>query len=201
MALKSCRECGDKVSTEAKTCPKCGVPNPTEKKDTKDTKNIYEEIWLSTKSQYDLCNLTYHHVTLNMNSVDAKRLHDIKIYFFRGMYESASEKFDLEPNKLKEAVIYCYRRAWDYEEMDHIPNSQKDRMSEDSYISTEEGLKYDDVIRKMSQDIINAGKKSFNPNQSGDSMDKLLEIWKDKTIDFNDSPVQKNVKNFFRKLF
>ena len=32
MALKSCRECGVKVSTEAKTCPKCGVPNPTFKK-------------------------------------------------------------------------------------------------------------------------------------------------------------------------
>jgi len=29
MALKSCRECKKKVSTEAETCPKCGVPNPT----------------------------------------------------------------------------------------------------------------------------------------------------------------------------
>ena len=29
MALKPCRECKKKVSTEATTCPKCGVPNPT----------------------------------------------------------------------------------------------------------------------------------------------------------------------------
>lgn len=29
MALASCRECGSKVSTEAETCPQCGVPNPT----------------------------------------------------------------------------------------------------------------------------------------------------------------------------
>ena len=29
MALKSCRECKKKVSTEAATCPNCGVPNPT----------------------------------------------------------------------------------------------------------------------------------------------------------------------------
>ena len=28
MALKSCRECGKEVSTEAKTCPHCGVANP-----------------------------------------------------------------------------------------------------------------------------------------------------------------------------
>ena len=31
MALKSCRECGEKVSSEANTCPKCGVPKPTQK--------------------------------------------------------------------------------------------------------------------------------------------------------------------------
>lgn len=29
MALKPCRECGRQVSTEALTCPQCGVPNPT----------------------------------------------------------------------------------------------------------------------------------------------------------------------------
>ena len=32
MALKPCRECKKKVSTEAVTCPNCGVPNPTQKK-------------------------------------------------------------------------------------------------------------------------------------------------------------------------
>lgn len=31
MALKNCRECRKKVSTEALTCPNCGVPNPTAK--------------------------------------------------------------------------------------------------------------------------------------------------------------------------
>ena len=34
MALKPCRECKKKVSTEASTCPSCGVPNPTQKKPT-----------------------------------------------------------------------------------------------------------------------------------------------------------------------
>jgi uncharacterized membrane protein YdbT with pleckstrin-like domain len=29
MALASCRECGREVSTEAATCPQCGVPSPT----------------------------------------------------------------------------------------------------------------------------------------------------------------------------
>ena len=30
MALKPCRECQKKVSTEASVCPSCGVPNPTD---------------------------------------------------------------------------------------------------------------------------------------------------------------------------
>lgn len=29
MALKDCRECGTSISTEAKTCPSCGVKRPT----------------------------------------------------------------------------------------------------------------------------------------------------------------------------
>jgi hypothetical protein len=29
VALQSCRECGANVSTEAQTCPRCGVPSPT----------------------------------------------------------------------------------------------------------------------------------------------------------------------------
>ena len=40
MALSKCVECGKSVSTLAKTCPNCGVPNPTKilKKTTKKTK-------------------------------------------------------------------------------------------------------------------------------------------------------------------
>ena len=43
MALKPCRECKKKVSTEASNCPSCGVPNPTagvlttKKKSSKET--------------------------------------------------------------------------------------------------------------------------------------------------------------------
>ena len=38
MALKPCRECKKKVSTEATVCPSCGVPNPTQS--TKNKKRI-----------------------------------------------------------------------------------------------------------------------------------------------------------------
>jgi ribosomal protein L37E len=32
MALVACRECGKNISTEARKCIGCGVPNPTSKK-------------------------------------------------------------------------------------------------------------------------------------------------------------------------
>ena len=38
MALKNCRECGKKVSTEAASCPSCGAPNPTLEKSTQPSK-------------------------------------------------------------------------------------------------------------------------------------------------------------------
>lgn len=31
MALEACRECGAQISTEAKTCPSCGVKDPTKR--------------------------------------------------------------------------------------------------------------------------------------------------------------------------
>ena len=38
MALKNCRECNKKVSTEAASCPSCGAPNPTLEKSTQPSK-------------------------------------------------------------------------------------------------------------------------------------------------------------------
>ena len=32
MAIKLCRECGARISTEAQPCPKCGAPDPTKDK-------------------------------------------------------------------------------------------------------------------------------------------------------------------------
>ena len=62
MALRSCRECSKKVSTEAITCPKCGVPYPTKKPtekiepkfnykfgDVKISNDKYDEIYVPQK--------------------------------------------------------------------------------------------------------------------------------------------------------
>ena len=57
MALKPCRECNKKVSTEATVCPLCGVPNPTEgvlvlKKDR--SKKTSKQVSNSSKSSSNL---------------------------------------------------------------------------------------------------------------------------------------------------
>ena len=40
MAIANCKECGKKVSTSATTCPNCGTPEPTEKKE-KNTETLF----------------------------------------------------------------------------------------------------------------------------------------------------------------
>ena len=40
MAMSNCKECGKQVSTTAKTCPNCGAPKPTEKKE-KNTETLF----------------------------------------------------------------------------------------------------------------------------------------------------------------
>ena len=40
MGLANCKECGKKISTNAKSCPNCGSPEPTEKKE-KSTETLF----------------------------------------------------------------------------------------------------------------------------------------------------------------
>ena len=62
MALKPCRECKKKVSTEATVCPSCGAPDPTRVLPLKKGENIeliepmtedlqYLISWFSVKSE------------------------------------------------------------------------------------------------------------------------------------------------------
>ena len=51
MAMSNCKECGKAVSTEAKTCPKCGVPKPASKLKIK--KKAPEKLSM-TKKPFDM---------------------------------------------------------------------------------------------------------------------------------------------------
>jgi hypothetical protein len=58
MALVACRECGKKISTEARSCIGCGAPNPISrpKKINKDTLNLtfIEKVKYFLNGQYSL---------------------------------------------------------------------------------------------------------------------------------------------------
>lgn len=63
MALKSCRECGKEVSTQAQACPNCGAPYPVEKT----WKGYYGINW---KSRTTIFRIPLVHVAIGF---DAKR--------------------------------------------------------------------------------------------------------------------------------
>ena len=167
----------------------------------KGKKNIFEEAWIQAEGEHRLCDSTYNYVGHSLDRDSKKRLYDISLYFYRGIFEAASEKVGISKKDFRKSVIYCYRRTWDHETFDGLAKNMKDKHSVDMFDATEDGLKYDDVIGKMAKDIINKGKKSFKTNQGGAGMTALVKLWKDKTIDFSESPIEKNVKNFFRKIF
>ena len=58
MSLAACRECGKRISTEARSCIGCGAPNPTSrsKKTSKDTSTLtfVEKIKFYFNGQYSL---------------------------------------------------------------------------------------------------------------------------------------------------
>jgi len=53
MALKPCRECKKKVSTEAATCPSCGVPNPTTRYSKQTINKKEKSIFVKMFTGYD----------------------------------------------------------------------------------------------------------------------------------------------------
>ena len=58
MALAACRECGKRISTEARSCIGCGAPNPTSKpkKISKDTSSftLIKKVKYFLNGQYSL---------------------------------------------------------------------------------------------------------------------------------------------------
>ena len=66
MALSTCRECDGKVSTLAKTCPHCGVPNPatvvkkTTSKSLKKNNELYVHCPDKNCNSFSAINIIYH---------------------------------------------------------------------------------------------------------------------------------------------
>ena len=202
MALKPCRECNKKVSTEATSCPSCGVPKPTiKKKETKKkSDDIYEDIWLYVKPAHDLVVTTFDYAKSQLDTDSAMRIFSITGYFKRGIFEASCVHYKLNKEDFKKAVIYCFRRAYDNEDYNHISAEKKDSFANSTYQSMEDGLRYDNSTGKMCKRIIASGKKSFKSDGEG-CFSAVTKLWKDQSINFTDSPIKRDVKSFFKKLF
>ena len=109
------------------------------------------------------------------------------------------ESYYDEKKYYSEALIYCYKQYIISRKMD-ISKEKIDQWAMELYSATEDGLKYDDILKKMYVKIINSGKKTYKEGAGGLCVDAMLKIWKDKSIQI-ESPIKKNVKNFFQKLF
>ena len=159
----------------------------------------FKKIWKDVSLTLESIDLFYEQLSYNLNDKDAKRMFDLRGYFQRGIFEGAFEKNNLEKKYYSEALIYCYKQYIISGKMD-ISKEKIDQWAMECYSATEDGLKYDDILKKMYVKIINSGKKTYKEGAGGLCVDAMLKIWKDKSIQI-ESPIKKNVKNFFQKLF
>ena len=197
MALKPCRECGKKISTEATACPSCGVPNPTSIKATdKKIDDVYEKIWLYVESAHKLCESTFTYTSASLDKESEYRIWNICLYFYRGMFEASCEKHKLEKDNYKKAVTYCFRRGWDEEAYHKIPNEKKDAMSVQTYKDTENGLIGGGRTTKMCTMLVAAGNKSFKSEGAG-CFAQLVKLWRDQSIAFTETGIGRGIRNLF----
>ena len=197
MALKPCRECKKKVSTEAAACPSCGVPNPTNNNvPKKKSENVYEKIWSDVEDAYNMCEATYDYVSSKLDRDSQYRIHNIALYFYRGMYEASCEINNINKEDFKKAVMYCTRREWDKDKFRKISDEEKDKHAKENYDATEVGLTGGGKTGIMCQRICETGNKSFKSQGVG-NFAALSKLWKDQNIAFTETVIGRSIKNFF----
>ena len=108
----------------------------------------FKKIWKDVSLTVESIDLFYEQLSYNLNDKDAKRMFDLRGYFQRGIFEGAFEKNNLEKKYYSKALIYCYKQYFISKKMD-ISKEKIDQFAMDFYKATEDGLKYDDILKKM----------------------------------------------------
>ena len=133
MALGACRECGKQVSTEAKSCPQCGVESPVQ--------TIYQKVAGAILSAIMLCAFL-----VIAGSILSAKLNPQK--------EEQAEQECLKQHPLNEKQVAArkhFTTCWQYR---HTPSSvwsdsQRSRMlyGESCFSDERDDPRYDDAAR------------------------------------------------------
>ena len=159
----------------------------------------FEKIWEEVSTTINAIHKIYSEISDKLDDKPAKRMADLELNFQRGIFEAAFEKNNLDKKYYPSALVYCYKQ---FIISCNLPISAEkiDQFANDFYNSTEDGLKYEDSLKKMLVKIMNSAKKSYKEGGNKLSVDAMLKIWQDESMQI-EAPLKKDVKNFLGKLF
>ena len=101
MALKPCRECKKKVSTEAAACPSCGVPNPTQKIKKIEKPKPIGILETYARCEKNFCSKRYEIIIITKVSIGTKVCKQCGNEITEVDYEDAIRDLELKNKKIK----------------------------------------------------------------------------------------------------
>ena len=161
--------------------------------------NEAQKIWKEVSTTINAIHKLYIQISDELDNKKAKRMADLEMNFQRGIFEAAFEKNNLDKKYYPSALVYCWKQ---HIISCNLPLSAEkiDQFANDFYISTEDGLKYEDSLKKMLVKLMSSAKKSYKEGGNKLSVDAMLKIWQDESMQI-EAPIKKDAKNFLGKLF
>ena len=125
-----------------------------------------DKIWEDVEPTVSVCDSLYRSFSDALENVDAKKLYNVRTFFFRGIFEASFETNQLEKNQYSNGFINCFKQFI-------LSSSSASKLSEDQinsfanhlYNQTEivinENDKFYEKYKNTCLKIISAGKESF----------------------------------------
>ena len=146
-----------------------------------------DKIWEDVEPTVSVCDSLYRNLSDPLEDVDAKKLYNVRTFFFRGIFEASFETNQLDKNEYSNGFINCYKRFI-------LSSSSASKMSEDQinsfanhfYNQTEivinETDEFYEKYKNSCLKIISAGKESYKKGGTIISTEALSKM-------FNNYPI------------
>lgn len=70
----------------------------------------FKNIWTEVEPTVSLCDSLYQAVSSPLENLDAKKLYNLRTFFFRGIFEQACEQNNLDKKSYSKCIIHCFKQ-------------------------------------------------------------------------------------------
>ena len=70
----------------------------------------FKNIWTEVEPTVSLCDSLYQAVSSPLENLDAKKLYNLRTFFFRGIFEQACEQNNLDKKSYSKCIIHSFKQ-------------------------------------------------------------------------------------------